>query len=103
MKLSEVILNCNEYVDVDESIHMVFAKKIDNKFQSSSEAVVLKLSPEELELKVGHISDSKCPGYTYFLEMFIIRDFWEGLKEADEYYSDEDIVNRVIYYAEFDA
>ncbi|KIA94281.1 hypothetical protein OC25_10150 [Pedobacter kyungheensis] len=103
MNLSDVILNCNEYVDVDESIHMVFAKKIDNKFQSSSEAVVLKLSPEELELKVGHISNSKCPGYTYFLEMFIIQDFWEGLKEANEYYSDKDIVNRVIYYAEFDA
>ncbi|SDG78540.1 hypothetical protein SAMN05421827_11141 [Pedobacter terrae] len=103
MKLSEVILSHNEYVDSDETIHVVFAKKPDDRFQSFSEALVLKLSTEEMELDLNQISNSKCIGFTYFLEMFIIQDFLGGLQNTDNYNSNDDKVNRVIYYAENDA
>jgi len=103
MDLREVILKCNQYEDSDEFMYMVFAKKPNENFESNSEAKVLKLTLEEMEMDLNDIKTSKCPGYEYFLEMNIIQEFFEDIKNMDEYKTDEEKVNRVIYYAEYDA
>ena len=68
MTLKEVILNCNQYEDSDEFMHMVFAKKLNDSFESLSEAKVLRLSMDEMEMKLTDIQNSNCPGFDYFLE-----------------------------------
>lgn len=103
MKLNDIILNCNQYEDSDELVHMVFAKKENDKFEVYSEATVLQLTLDEMEMNLMDIRNSKCPGFEYFLEMCIIQDFYEDIRQIEEYKSDNDIVNRIIYYAEFDA
>ena len=82
---------------------MVFAKKTKDKFEPHSEAKVLGLTIEEIEMNLIDIQNAKCPGYDYFLEMNIIQDFFDDIKNLEEYKSDDDKVKRIIYYAEFDA
>lgn len=103
MNLKDVILNCNQYEDSDEFMHMVFAKKQNDKFEAYSEATVLQLTLEEMEMNLIDIRNSKCPGFEYFLEMNIIQDFYADIRKMEEYKSDDEKVKRIIYYAEFDA
>ncbi len=77
MDLKRVITNSS---DMNEDL-VVYAKKIDGRFLSSSEAVLLELTEEEQDLKTNEIADKKCPGFSYFLEMFIIKDYvWRTSK-----------------------
>ena len=103
MNLTDVILNCNQYEDSDEFMHMVFAKKQNDKFKSYSEAMVLRLTLDEMEMKLIDIRNSKCPGFEYFLEINIIQDFYADIRTMEEYKTDDEKVKRIIYYAEFDA
>ena len=103
MNLKKVILNCNQYEDSDEFIHMVFAKKLNNRFESHSEAMVLRLTLPEMEMNLKEIRNSKCPELDYFLEMNIIRNIYAGIRNLEEYKLDDEKVKRIIYYAEFDA
>lgn len=103
INLKDVILNCNQYEDSDEFMHMVFAKKQNDKFEAYSEATVLQLTLDEMEMKLIDIQNLKCPGFEYFLEMNIIQDFYEDAQKIEAYKSDEAKVKRIIYYAEFDA
>lgn len=103
MNLREIILNFHQYADTDELMHVVFAKKTKDKFEPLGEAKVLKLTLEDMEMSLTDIQNSKCPGYDYFLEMNIIQDFFEEVNNSKEFKSDDEKVNRIIYYAEFDA
>lgn len=103
MKLNEVIINCTDYIDSDEIINVVFVKMINNKFEPLSEAKVIELTPEEMEMNLSDIEDSKCPGYSYFLEINILREIFDDIKNLDEFKSDDEKIKRIIYYAEFDA
>lgn len=103
MELKDVILKCHEYGEDDELIYQVFAKRIEGKFEAKSEAVVLSLTEDEAELNIGEIAKSKCPGYDYFLELFIIQEFMDDLKSSKDFQSDESKVDRVIHYAMFDS
>lgn len=103
MNLKDVILNCKRYEDSDEFMHMVFAKKENDKFEAYSEATVLQLTLDEMEMNLADIRDSKCPEFEYFLEMNIIQDFFEDIRLMEEYKLDDEKVKRIIYYAEFDA
>jgi hypothetical protein len=103
VNLSEVILGCLKYEDSDESMRQVFAKKINGRFEPNSQAVILELTLEEMEMDLVKISGSKCPGYDYFLELYILQDFYRNIKDLKEFITDQDIVKRIIYYAEFDA
>lgn len=103
MKLAEVILQCDQYLDSDEFMFMVFAKRLNGKFEPFSEAQVLHLTFDEMEMKPIDIANSKCPGYEYFLEMNIIQDFLNDIKSMDEYRVDNEKVKGIIHYAEFDA
>jgi hypothetical protein len=103
MSLSEIILECKNYEETEEMMHQIFAKKVDGKFEPNSEAILLKLTLEEMEMNTTKISDSKCPGFDYFLELFILQDFYNDLEKLEEYKSGIEKVKRIIYYAEFDA
>ncbi len=103
MNLKNVILNCNQYEDSDELMHMVFAKKQNDKFEAHSEATVLQLTLDEMVMNLIDIGNSKCPGFKYFLEMSIIQDFYEDIRKMEEYKTDDEKVKSIIYYAEFDA
>lgn len=103
MNLTDAILNCQKYEDTEETINCVFAKKIGDQYAPHSEAVVLQLTPEEMGMKLSDISIAKCPGYEYFLEIDILKNLYEDLSLSNEYKSDEQKVNRIIHYAEFDA
>ena len=103
MKLTEVILQCDQYLDSEEFIFTVFAKRLNGKFEPFSEAQVLQLTLDEMEMKLIDIANLKCPGYDYFLEMNILQDIFNDIKNVDEYRSDSEKVKRLIYYAEFDA
>lgn len=103
MTLKEVIINCADYVDSDKIVNVVFAKKINDMFKPLSDAKVIKLTPEEMEMNLSYIEDSKCSGYKYFLEIDILQDILNDIKNLDEYKSEDKKVKRIIYYAEFDA
>jgi hypothetical protein len=103
MNLSEIILECKNYEDSEEMMYQIFAKKINGRFESNSEAILLKLTLEEMEINTADISNSKCPGFDYFLELFILQDFYKDLEKLEEYKLDIEKVKRIIYYAEFDA
>jgi len=103
MTLSEAILNCKKYIDTDEIINTIFAKRNNGKFLPNSEAVVIGLPPEEMEIKLHLIAETKCPGFEYFLEIFVFQDFYDDMLKQKEFNSDAKKVERIIYYAEFDA
>jgi hypothetical protein len=103
MKLTEVILQCDQYLDSDEFMFMVYAKRVNGKFEPFSEAQVLQLTLDEMKMKLIDIANSKCPGYEYFLEMNIIQDFFHDIKSMVEYKLDNEKVKRIIHYAEFDG
>jgi hypothetical protein len=99
MTLSEVIINCETY----NEFSFVYAKKINDRFYTNSEAVVLELNESEMETNTSEIARQKCPGFDYLLEIFIIQDMYKGLKIMDDYKLDEKLIERIIYYAENDA
>ena len=103
MTLSEAILNCRNYEDTEEIIHTIFAKRNNGKFRTESETLILELKPENMEIKLNEIAKVKCPGFEYFLELAVLQDFYDDLLKIKEFKSDEKKVERIIYYAEFDA
>lgn len=72
--LSEAILNCKNYNDT-----------------------------EEMEMQLSIIAETKCPGFEYFLEIFVLQDFYDDLVRLEEFKSDTKKVEQIIHYAEFDA
>jgi hypothetical protein len=99
MTLGEIIINCSDYPEFS----FVYAKMKHGRFFKDAEAIVLELDENEMERKTTEIAEQKCPGYVYFLEMFIIQEMFGDFKELTEYSSDEKKIERIIYYAEFDA
>ena len=99
MTLSDIINNCEAY----NEFSYVFAKRKSDKFSANSEAVVIEIDDSELETNTTEIARQKCPGYDYFLEVFIIQEMYRELKELVEYRLNEKKIERIIYYAENDA
>jgi len=81
---------------------VLYAERIEGEFVIESNVVLLELKEEELEWKTHEVSERKCPGYEYFLEVFIINDVMNDL-EGSEFDTFEKKCERVIYYAEHDA
>jgi hypothetical protein len=99
MNLKEIIAN---YSKINEDL-VVYAKKVNERFLSSSEVVLLELTEEEQGMKTFEIEKVKCPGFTYFLEMFIIKEMMEDFENNNQKKEIEEKVEIVIHYAEFDA
>lgn len=103
LKLSEIILNCLKYEENEGLIDFVFVKKVDGKIKANSEAIILSLTEDDADMNIKDIIATKCPGYDYFLELFIIQEVFEDIQHQEEYKLDEEKIKRIIYYAEFDA
>ena len=99
MTIMDLIAN----IDGQNEDDIIFAKKTDGKFLRSSEAVALTLTEEEEGLSNIEIANKHCPGFDYFLEVFLIKDLMYSLGTLAGYKSLEQQVDRVIHYAEFDA
>jgi hypothetical protein len=78
-------------------------KRNNGKFLPDSEAVILELTLEETELNWTEIVKTKCPEFEYFLEIFLLQDFYDDLSKLKEFKSDNKKVERIIHYVEFDA
>jgi hypothetical protein len=77
MPLKNIIIECKSY---DEFL-VVYAKQINGKFSPNSEIEILELTEDELEMDTNVVADLKCPQYTYFLEIFLIQECLNDLKE----------------------
>ena len=97
MTLIEVLTNMQ---NVDEE-SVFYVKKIEGNFTRESEVTLLKLTEEELEWKTTEVSEKKCPGFDYFMEAFLIKEFIEGV--SLQYPTLENKCDRLIHYVEFDA
>jgi hypothetical protein len=99
MTLRDIILNIDELSQ--EAV--IYAKKVGGRFVGSSEAVLLELSDNDLELLTKDVSEKYCPGFDYFLEGYMVKEMVEEIRTIPEYQTVDQQVIRVIYYAEFDA
>lgn len=97
------IKECISKIDELDDHADIYAKRIDGKFNSNSEAVILVLTEEEQSLPPAIISKEKCPGFDYFLEVFIIKEVLEGYIQNTPTANLEMIADRIVYYAEYDA
>jgi hypothetical protein len=70
---------------------------------ASSEAVLLELTVDEEEMKTNEIAAVKCPGFYYFMELFLIKEMMEDFNNDDSYKDNVQKIERLIHYVEFDA
>ncbi len=101
MKLREIIHNIREYDDEGS----VFAEKINGEFSADSQAVVIEMADDELKEKTSEVAKRRCPGKSYFLEVFLIVEFIEDFaaNHGGEGPSPEVASECLIHYAEHDA
>ena len=99
MTIRDIIAN----IDALSEEVVIYARKVDGRFEDSSEIVLLELPDEDLELLTKDVSEKYCPGFDYFLEGFMIKEMVEEIRAVPEYQTVDQQVKRVIYYAEFDA
>ncbi|MGO4773315.1 hypothetical protein ACEN2I_16750 [Flavobacterium sp. W22_SRS_FK3] len=85
---------------IENDYSVAFAKKIDGEFKSDSIVIIADIDEESDEDICKSIIE-KNPEFNYFLEVFLIKDLVEDLK--DDLSNICELVNRVIYYAKYDA
>ena len=81
---------------------VIYAKKINGYFQKFSETVVVELTEEELGVRTDIIALKKCPGFDYFLEVFLVKNMLDEVSPNHTFDLSEK-VEAIIHYAEFDA
>jgi len=99
MNIIEAILSLGNMNDDD----VIFAKKENGRFTHTSEVIIVSLLQDEVDLNTIEIANKYCFGFDYFLEIFIIKDFLTDISTNIEFDSLTKQVDRIIYYAEFDA
>ncbi|MDI3320462.1 hypothetical protein [Pinibacter soli] len=99
MNLKEAILNS---ATINDDL-VLYARKIDGKLLPSSEVILLELTEEEMEMNTTDITNQKCPGFSYCMEMFLIKDMMKDIDWLPEKMDTDKVVERIIYYIEFDA
>ncbi len=99
MNITEVIAAIEE----QNEDAVIFAKMENGKFTNTSETVILDLTEAEMEMYTDEIAQKYCPGFIYFLEVFIVKEMVVDLRKVEEYSTLTKLVDRIIYYAEFDA
>lgn len=99
MTISEVIAT----IDEQNEAATIFVKRIDGWILPHSEAIIVELDEEEQSWITDQIANKYCPGFNYFLEVFIVKDLMDDFKGMVEYATFQQQVERIFHYAEFDA
>ena len=101
MKLFEVI----KAIDTFDDEGTIFVQKIDGSYRPKSEAVVIEMTDEELEMKTSEVAKTRCPDKSYFLEVFIVQEVLEGWasNHGGKQPNIEQTCQCLIHYAEHDA
>lgn len=97
MKLIEFLQN-SEKID-EESV--LYVNRIDGEFSSESEVKILNLTEEELEWKPIDVTEKKCPGFEYFIEAGVIKEFMQDVSSQNITLQKK--CTRLIQYVELDA
>lgn len=71
MKLSEIIKTI--YAFDDEGT--IFTERINGNYLDFSDSVVIEMTDEDLELKTAEGAAKRRPGKSYFLEVFLAKEF----------------------------
>jgi hypothetical protein len=85
---------------IQNEYSVAFAKKIDGEFTRDSEVIIAEID-EESDEDIAKSFLEKNPEFNYFLEVFIIKDMVEDLPE--NFGNIDQIVDRIIHYAKYDA
>ena len=99
MTIHEIISNINEHNEEAT----IYAKKENGKFLPSSEAVLVEIPKDEDEGDTSEIAKKYCPGYDYFIEIFIVQELLEDLESSGKPLSMDQKVAAIIHYEENDA
>lgn len=97
MTIQQLIENINS---IENDYSVVFAKKIEDKFKSDSIIIIVEID-EESDEDISKTVIEKNPEFDYFLELFLIKEMVEDLKE--DFSNVDELVNRVIHYVKYDA
>jgi len=97
--LIQIIEGTQEYND----FAFVYAQRSNGIFTTNSEAVILRLSEDEMELNTKIISKKYCPKKEYFLEVFSIKEMLEGITKTSSSDKIDKRIKTIIDYAENDA
>ena len=83
----------------------LFVQRLSGEFQPQSLVTLVEMSDADLDRPVSEVAAKRAPGMEYFLEIDEARHFVKGWLENYRNGSPtlEQIVERVIYYAENDA
>ena len=97
--LKEIIINIAAFKEEAP----IFAKRVEKEFRPDSEAVVLELTEEELDLPTDEMAALKCPGLDYFLDVFIVQEMVADFDNSAQPVPLDERMEAVIHYAEYDA
>lgn len=99
LTLTKVVTNIATYPEQAS----IFAKRVGGEFRPDSEAVVLELTEEELELPTNEMATLKCPGLDYFLDVFIVQEMVDDFENSSIATTLNERMASIIHYAEYDA
>lgn len=99
MTISEMISN----IDDQSEEAIIFAKKENGKFLPSSEVVVVELTEDEQDAPTKEMAEKYCPGFDYFLEVYLVKDLVGALSTTVGYKSLQQQIERIIHYAESES
>lgn len=97
MTVKQLIENINS---IENDYSVVFAKKIEGEFKSDSIIIIVEID-EESDEDISKNVIEKNPEFDYFLEVFLIKEMVEDLRE--DFSNVDELVNRVIHYVKYDA
>jgi hypothetical protein len=99
MTIAELIAGIE---DINEDA-IIFAKRVNGTFLASSETFLVELVEDEEDLPTAEMANKYCPGFDYFLEVFLVKDLVLDFSGAVGYKASSQLVERIIYYAQNDA
>jgi len=101
MTILQIAARLDEY----QEDGVIFAELVNGVFTGDSNAVVLTLSEEELVQNTSEVSNNRCPGLEYCLEIGIAKDarnVWSRWREGQGPIATE-IAEAICHKANFDA
>lgn len=81
----------------------IFVKALSEKINGETDALLLELSEEELELPLREVAKKRAPGYKYFLEAFLVKEIVDDWEVRYGESKKDDLLKTIINYAKNDC